>query len=474
MHPLVLKRPVTVKATGGATLVFAQDPDDPPWTTAIKVHGSRTTLEGFAVRFAGPVRWNGSVSYGPAVIGMTDNLDTGPHDPKIQVRFRNLDLEIPAAEDPTRWTEALRLYRLVGASSGEIVGNRLRGGPIEFFHGPWQIVDNEFRGTPPGTYSHGFLAGHYTHDLLIRGNRLSSPPPSGKTWRFLVLTGSSLFDRIERNVVEGVGHREDDTIPWSNEPEIILTEGYSLRYEGKVLAASAERKVVRIGRPQGNGVEPGDVVAILNGPAAGRWRRVLHVLDPTTFLLDKAVPKGSDTVSICQAFVSQVYEENRIDIRGGSHSDSFVLAGNHFGTRVVRQPRAGRGAGLEDAGLSVGEPREVGLELCALHGGVLEGNILEDCEKGGVLGVEHSVGSRTNQGRTYMTCDVRDNVVRWSEPFLDPDAAWAGPSHSAGSHTRIPAFGRPRRIDRHGRGQRARCASRIPRIRGNGDQRGEL
>ena len=102
VHPLVLKRPVTVKATGGATLVFAQDPDDPPWTTAIKVHGSRTTLEGFAVRFAGPVRWNGSVSYGPAVIGMTDNLDTGPHDPKIQVRFRNLDLEIPAAEDPTK------------------------------------------------------------------------------------------------------------------------------------------------------------------------------------------------------------------------------------------------------------------------------------------------------------------------------------------------------------------------------------
>ena len=104
-------------------------------------------------------------------------------------------------------------------------------------------------------------------------------------------------------------------------------------------------KVVRIGRPQGNGVEPGDVVAILNGPAAGRWRRVLHVLDPTTFLLDKAVPKGSDTVSICQAFVSQVYEENRIDIRGGSHSDSFVLAGNHFGTRVVRNHVLGGGLG---------------------------------------------------------------------------------------------------------------------------------
>ena len=92
---------------------------------------------------------------------------------------------------------------------------------------------------------------------MIRGNRLSSPAPSGKTWRFLVLTGSSVFDRVEGNVIEGVGARDDDTIPWSNEPEIILTEGYSLKYEGKVLAASADGKVVRIGRPQGGDVHAG-------------------------------------------------------------------------------------------------------------------------------------------------------------------------------------------------------------------------
>ena len=163
---------------------FSQDANDRPWTTAIKVRRGNTTLNGFAVRFEGAVRWDEKVSYGPAVIGMTDQTEPGYNDPKSQVAFRNLDLESPVAEDPSKWVEAIRLMRLVGATSGAIVGNRLRGGPIEFFHGPWQVVDNEFRGTPPGTLSHGFVTGHWTHDLVIRGNRLSSPAPSGKTWRF--------------------------------------------------------------------------------------------------------------------------------------------------------------------------------------------------------------------------------------------------------------------------------------------------
>ena len=105
------------------------------------------------MRFEGPIRWDGNVSYGPAVIGMTDNPEPGYNDPKSQVVFRNLDLESPAPPK-TRASGSRRsgCIRLVGATSGAIVGNRLRGGPIEFFHGPWQVVDNEFRGTPPGTY----------------------------------------------------------------------------------------------------------------------------------------------------------------------------------------------------------------------------------------------------------------------------------------------------------------------------------
>ncbi len=421
-HPLVLNRPVKVSAPDGATLVFAQDPNDAPWTTAVKLRRSNTTLEGFAVRFEGSVRWNWGVSYGPAVIGMTDNLEPGYNDSKSQVVFRNLDLEIPPADEPNKWNEALRLYRLVGAASGAIVGNKLRGGPIEFFSGPWQVIDNEFRGTPPGTYSHGFVVGHYTHDLLIRGNRLSSPPPSGKTWRFLVITGHGHLDRVERNIVEGVGDRDGDTIPWSNEPEIILTEGYSLRYEGKVLAASADGRVVRIGRPLWTEVQVGDGVAILTGPAAGQWRRVVQVLDPTTVLLDRSVPKESDTISISQGFISETFEGNRIDIRGGRQSTCFNLPGNHFGTRVADNHLLGNGWGWRMWSYPTEHPSIWGWSHMPFMGAVFERNILEDCVIAGEVGVLHGAPIKTNKGRTYMSAELRDNVVRWSEPFL---AQWA-------------------------------------------------
>ena len=75
--PLVLEKPVTITAEGNATLLFSQGPGDAPWTTAIKIHSGHTTLNGFAVRFTGPIRWDQEVSYGPAVIGTTDNRDQG-------------------------------------------------------------------------------------------------------------------------------------------------------------------------------------------------------------------------------------------------------------------------------------------------------------------------------------------------------------------------------------------------------------
>ena len=181
-HPLVLNRPVTLTSPGSATLLFAQDHSDPAWTTALKVRRSNTTLNGFAVRFEGPVRWNNNVSYGPAIIGMTDNLDAGYDEHKVNVVFTGLDVDHPAVENPAGWIEAIRLMRLAHVDSGVISRNVFRGGAIEFFEGPWQIVDNVFHGTPRGTFSHGFVTGHNVHDIVVRGNRLSSPEPSGKTW----------------------------------------------------------------------------------------------------------------------------------------------------------------------------------------------------------------------------------------------------------------------------------------------------
>jgi hypothetical protein len=418
VHPLVLNRPVTLTSSGKATLLFAQDRSDPPWTTAIKVRCSNTTLDGFAVRFDGPVRWNREVSYGPAIVGMTDNFDAGYDELKVNLVFTGLDLEHPSIGDATGFFEAVRLMRMVHAQSGVIARNVLRGGTIEVFDGPWQIVDNEYRGTPPGTVSMGFFAGHNVHDVVVRGNRLSSPEPSGKTWRFLILTGSGASDRVERNLIEGIGSREGDTIEWMNAPEIILTEGYSVKYEGNVLATSADRRVIRIGHPQVDMVRTGDVVSILSGSGAGSWRRVSQAIDAATFLVDEPIPSGTVAVSVSPGFVNEVFEANTIDVRGGRRSDGFVLAGNHFGTRVANNRLMGGSLGFRMMASPTEHPVTWGWSHAPCLGGVIEGNILEDCEQGGLVGLEHSEYIKPNVGRTYMNVALRKNVVRWSDPFL--------------------------------------------------------
>ena len=102
--------------------MFSQAGDEAPWSSAIKIHCGNTTLSGFAVRFEGPIRWNNEIEYGPAVIGMTDNFDHGHDDPKFNVVFTHLDLEIPAAANPAGWVDSLRLMRLYRAKSGVIEG----------------------------------------------------------------------------------------------------------------------------------------------------------------------------------------------------------------------------------------------------------------------------------------------------------------------------------------------------------------
>ncbi len=418
-RPLVLNRPVTLTSAGGATLVFDQDASAPPWPAAIKVHCSNTTLNGFAVRFAGPVRWNNEVSWGPAVIGITDNLDQGHDERKVNVAFTRLDLDIPPVENRGGWVDAMRLMRLVRAVSGVIEGNVLRGGPIEFFEGPWRIVDNTLDGTPAGTFSHGVFTGHVTHDLLVQGNRTRAVDPSGKTWRFLVLTGCSNNDVIERNIIEHFGARDDDTIPGSNEPEIILTEAYHLKYEGRAMALSSDGRLLRTGRCHGFPVRTGDAVSLLDGPARGQWRRVVQAIDPVTFLVEPSIPPGTETVSISAGFVEEIFQENLIDIRRGRNSDCLVLVGNHFGTRVIRNHLLGGGHAFRLTACPTESPMMWGWSHAPYLGGVIEGNVLEDSVGGGELGLEHDRRSvKSSLGRTYMAVRFRQNVVRWSEPFL--------------------------------------------------------
>ena len=196
-RPLVLKRPVTLTSEGGATLLFAQASSETPWSAAIKILRGNTTLNGFAVRFEGPVRWNNEISWGPALIGMTDNLDPDQDEFKPNIVLTHLDLEAPPVETRGAWVDAVRLMRLLRARSGVISNNILRGGAAEFFEGPWRIVDNVSRGTPPGTISHAVFVGHGTRDLVIRGNQTHSPQPERQDLAFS-RTGRVQLRRCDR------------------------------------------------------------------------------------------------------------------------------------------------------------------------------------------------------------------------------------------------------------------------------------
>ena len=154
-RPLVLNKSVRLVGEPGATLQFSQGADQSPWTAAIKIHAGGTSLEGFAVRFAGPVRWDNEVSYGPAVIGTSDDRDGGQSDPKFRIVLANLDLQGPPAS--TEWENALHLIRVISASSGRIERNVLKGGSVVFSGGPWTIAENTHKGTLPNTYSYGLF-----------------------------------------------------------------------------------------------------------------------------------------------------------------------------------------------------------------------------------------------------------------------------------------------------------------------------
>ncbi len=344
-RPLILNQAVAIVGEPGATLLFAQPTAAPPWTAAIKIHDGRTRLEGFAVRFAGPVRWADNIDYGPAVIGTTDNHDPGSHGLKAGLVFRKLDLESPPPS--SRWEEAVRLIRLATAENGRIEDNTLRGGMVEFLGGPWRVTGNDYRGTIPGTFCFGVFSGHRTHDLTLVNNTARPVGRSGKTWRFLVLTVSGASDLIRDNRVSGIGPRDDDPVH-ENAPEIILTEAYRLRFEGRPRAISGDGLVLVIPEPQGDPAEPGDAVAILEGPHAGTFRRIAQRIDRTTYLIDPATPLPRDVpaLSLASGFVGERFEANTIDGRGGSVAAGFVLVGNHYGTALIRNHILGCGEAI--------------------------------------------------------------------------------------------------------------------------------
>lgn len=417
-RPLVLKRPVAIIGEPGATLTFSQPLAEAPWTTALKIHAGKTTLKDFAIRFTGKVRWRTDVGWGPAVIGTTDNLDGIPITPKFKLTFSGLDIEGPGSSGSVPWEEAPRLLRLRDATAGSVVKNHLRGGLVHLFDGPWLVADNVYTGTPPATYSHAVFAVHDPHDVTIRNNRARPVGPSGKTWRFLLFVQRGDHDVVENNVIEGIGPRGDDTIPSMNAPEIILTESYHLRFEGRPAAVSTDGRLLKIDRVANTRAQTGDVVSVLSGTGAGQWRRIVQRIEPTVYLLDAPLPKGAQAVSISPGFVNEVFSTNTIDAKDGRAAAGFVLGGNHFGTQIRNNRIVGAGDAFQIMASASESPNIWGWSHAPILGMVFDGNTIEDSERGGVFGISHGGLCKSNRGRVYMTLALRGNTVTWSDGFL--------------------------------------------------------
>lgn len=413
-QPLILPRAVRLIGEPGVVLRFSQKADAPPWTTAIKIHVGNTRLENFAVRFAGPIRWRPDVEFEPAVIGTTDNHDQGFHDPKAGIELIGLDLESPPPKDPNGREEATALARLVRAESGRIERCSLRGGMVRFVKGPWEIVDNTHKGTAPGSFTWAVFSCFNSHDLLLKGNQTRADGPSGKTWRFLVQTVSGIRDRVEENTIEGIGPRDGD--PYTeNAPEVVLTEAYRIRFEGKPLDVSKDRRIVRIPKPQGDDPRTGDVVAVVGGQGAGKWSRVVQAIDPRTLVVDPPLAEDADVVSVTTGFVHETYRRNTIDSRGGTVVCNLVLVGSHFGLKVLDNRLIG-GGGFKITAAPSEQPRHWGWSHVACLDATIAGNLLEDQRQPSLLAVEREGPIKASRDRVYLTAALKDNVVFWSSP----------------------------------------------------------
>jgi hypothetical protein len=411
--PLVLTRPVRIVGEAGSTLLFSQNGDQPPWTTAIKIHSGGTTLEGFAVRFEGLLKWDRDVSFGPAVIGTTDNRDGNQDGDRFRVILSRLDLEGPP---PTSdWEEAVHLIRVVSASSGRIEKNRFKGGAVIFNGGPWTIADNVARGTLPKTFIYELFGGRYTHDLVLTGNKQKDEGPSGKSWRFLVLAQRGVDDLIRENTIEGgIGPREDDVRQHQNSPEVILTEAYRLHFEGKPAAIANEGRLLAIPRSESSPADVGDSVAILSGPQAGQWRSIAQVLGPRLYWLDEPIAKETEAVSIATGFVRETFERNTVDCRGSGIADNIVLAGNLFGVKLVGNHLLGGNKAIRIQSMPTEEPNIWGWSHAPFLGATISGNVIED-SCGSSLGVDHDLKAiKTNKGRAYLSFEFLDNTFRWT------------------------------------------------------------
>lgn len=437
-RPLALNRPVTLTADPGATLRFSQPASSSPWGSAIVIHHGNTTLEGFAVRFDGPVRWDWTVPYDPAVIASTDTRSPSIGSTKVGIVLSNLDLEgPPASSNSGPWERSAGLINLASAEDGSVVGNSLRGGTVRVLGGPWQLSGNTYTGAMPGTWAYDVFAMTNAHDVDVLDNVASPLPGSGKTYRFLVMTQNGSEIRVERNRVEGLGPRDDDAQPHPNAPEVILTEAYRVNFEGMPSGLSADGSILQIPTPQGDLIRSGDVVAVLSGSLAGQWRRVAQVIDQRTLVLDSPLPtdRPIGAVSVSGGFVDLEIRDNLVDVRGGSEASPLVLAGAHFDARVSGNRFLG-GANVRLASSASERTVHWGWTHTPMFGVRFSSNTIEDSLTGLVAGLARYPWAKSSRGRTYFDAEIADNLFSWSPGFFRGTGRTAAPAAMRIGHSR--------------------------------------
>jgi hypothetical protein len=270
-QPLTLNYPVQITADPGIVLTFYLGSAWNAKSAAIVVASSHVSLDGFAIRFQGnSSSWTASDR---VVIGSDTS---NPQNGHVGLSFTHLDIQAPAAAPTTTTYEpAIDLMRFNAGDSGRIAYNVLKGGEIRLRVGPWQVLDNDYRGTVANTIAHTFLnVDDRSHDLTIRGNQAHSVTPAGVTQRFLILgqadKGQGIGNLIENNRVYGgfgtVPNSQTPNDSYYNAPEIIILETYQPRFEGKPAAISPDGFIVQIPHLRGPAARTGDVVSIVTGP----------------------------------------------------------------------------------------------------------------------------------------------------------------------------------------------------------------
>ena len=265
-----------------------------------------------------------------------------------------------------------------------ISDNILKGGTTEFIGGPWQVVGNTYEGTLPGTYTATAFAGHWTHDLVLENNQAEPVGPSGKTYRFLVLTQSGIGDVVKNNDVVGIGPMDDDTEPNPNGTEVVLTESYTVMYEGVPMTISPDGRIVQVSSILSGSVQAGDVLSILAGPgcrpvAPDRPGDQPHDLPARRARSIATRPRSRSPMG----FVNESFVGNTIDTTGSSTAADLVLAGNQFGVQVLNNTLIGGDRAFWITAYPSETPSIWGWTHAPVLGATISGNIDRELGRGG-------------------------------------------------------------------------------------------